>query len=164
MSDTEPTKDNPKDPLILRCIKALAAVDWKALALVLAALAGFGGAIWNRVDAIIEKAMASRTQQGVYELLAGRLDEVALRLDKLEKAHAIEAPAVGPPTPSPALRPPVAPEEHGALAPVVGETAVAVDVSEFKAARLPSFQQVQQAAVDDTMPAMLEAHGAPTTN
>jgi len=78
-----------KEPLILRCLKTMAAIDWKALALVLAALAGFGGAIWNKVDALIEHALAARTQQGSYEVLAAHIEELDSRLDALEAIKSV---------------------------------------------------------------------------
>ena len=123
MSDPDAPKDDPKDPLILRCIKALANVDWKAMAIVLAALAGFGGAIWNKVDALFEKALQLRTQRGVYEVLAEKLDAVAERLEKIELAPpaqrdvAFAAAAMGAPAPEPEPSP---------------------------AKRLPSFDEIQQ--------------------
>lgn len=158
--------DLVKDPLILRCLKVMAGIDWKALAIVLAALAGLGGAIWNRVDATIEKALAAKTQQGVYELLATKLDDVASRLDKLEKAHVVVPvpPVLVPKQPSPIKpQPPVLPSpvEQGSLIPTSETMAATVVVVEpmFQAIRLPSFEQVQQAAVSDRMLELTEAAG-----
>lgn len=162
MSDAEP-KDNPKDPLILRCLKAAARVDWRAMLLVLAAIGGFGGAIWNRVDAVLEKAIQGRTQQGVYELLATRMDELSARLEKIELAHAIESPATPKRLDKPAPAP--MPVEHGSLpSPVVSEAMAAtvmVTEPEYKAANLPSFDQIQQSAKQDRMPELLETSASP---
>jgi hypothetical protein len=148
---SEPEK---QDPLILRCLKAAAGIDWKALALVLAALGGLGGAIWNRVDAFVEKAIAARTQQGVYEVLAQRMEEMSTRLEVLETLHTVKAPV---PLPKPPVR--------GATPEPVEETAVpatAVDAvrfrsMQFKKSQLPSFQFLQKRAVDDDLAPVLQA-------
>lgn len=137
--------EESKEPTILRCIKALAGVDWKAMAIVVAALAGLGGAIWNRVDALAEKVLASRTQQGVYELLAQRLDTVDQRLGAVEKA------LEGKP-PTPALNP-----EHGRLLVPQTKAAALPMPAPTKAALLPPFETIQQSAREDRMPELLDA-------
>lgn len=142
-------QDNPKEPLILRCLKAMAGIDWKALALVLAAIGGFGGAIWNKIDSIIDRALAARTQQGVYEALAQRLDEVSTRLNALERVHAPKPPV---PASVPMKAEPPPPE----VSPATVETDSVPHV-QFKAARLPSFQAIQQRALANEMPVALDA-------
>jgi len=127
-----------KEPLILRCLKAAAGVDWKAMAIVLAALAGFGGAIWNKVDAIVDRALAARTQQGVYEILVQRLDEMGQRLDALEAG--------------PTLR---------NLRQAPAKVEVRVDSAAAKAATLPSFEAIQQQAVLGQIPMLINAVPVP---
>ena len=134
-----------KEPLILRCLKAAASVDWKALALVLATLAGFGGAIWNRVDAIIDKAFASRTQQGVYELLAQRMDELVVRMDVLEGVKA------SPPIKVEALPTPTIPTAR------IAAKAASI---RHRTRHMPSFATILEHAQSDRMPVLLES--APT--
>jgi hypothetical protein len=142
-------RDNPKEPLILRCLKAMAGIDWKALALVLAAIGGFGGAIWNKIDSIIDRALAARTQQGVYEALAQRMDEMSVRVNALEVAHA-------PKPPLPARIPTKAEPPPPEVSPATAEAAPAPPV-QFKSARLPSFQAIQQRALANDLPVALDA-------
>jgi len=152
-----------QDPLILRCLKAAAGIDWKALALVLAALGGLGGAIWNRVDSWVEKALAARTQQGVYEVLAQRMDEISARLEALEATHTIKG--VAPTHTSTKAEPTVT--QVATTVPVKATPVLnalekrvlllAPEAMQFKRARLPSFQILQQRAVDDVAPVLQAA-------
>jgi hypothetical protein len=141
-------KVNPTDKWYERCLKLMARVDWRGLAIVLGVLTGIVGAVWNKLDAALEKTLASRTQQGVYEVLATKLDDVALRLTALEAAHATK----GTPTPAAPDKPkPVPGSELGrapASAPPDASVVTVIDVSEpaFPAAQLPSFQTIQRQA------------------
>ena len=149
MSDEDDTKDTPKDPLILRCLKAAARIDWKAMAIVAAALAGLGGAIWNRIDSVIDRAMSDRTQQGVYEVLAEKLDGVAARLAAIELAHGLDAPKK------------IQKSESGRAPIAVPSTAAAmalpdsVQPAPLVADKLPSFKEVQQIAAQNSTPTPL---------
>ena len=53
---------DPTDKWYERCLKLMARIDWRGLAIVIAALAGIGGAIWNKLDSIVERTLAARTQ------------------------------------------------------------------------------------------------------
>ena len=152
---------SPTDKWYERCLKLMARVDWRGLAIVLAALAGIGGAIWNKLDAAIEKALAARTQQGVYEVLANKLDDVALRLAAIEASHAIDGKALPQPKP-PTLMQPVRGSETGkAPAPPLPAAAmIVVDAdgvpdTTFGAAKLPSFQTIQKRAEQDALPKLV---------
>jgi hypothetical protein len=145
MDDTATT--SPKtEPLVLRCIKALGAIDWKSLGFALAVIGGIGGAAWNRVDATIEKALQARTQKGVYELLARRMEDVSLRLAAIEAAHGLPVPIPMSPADGDGIK-------HGALSrPDEERLASTLRVPAavlFKAARMPTFEQVQQTIVSD---------------
>lgn len=148
MPEINPSTET-KDPLILRCIKALGGVDWKAMMIVIAALAGFGGAIWNKVDSIVEKALMARTQQGVYDLLAQRMDNVDQRLIAVEEALTGKS----------------ANHEQGAR-PAPQNTTLAVVPDRdgagmaVKAIPFPTFEQIQQSAKVDRMPELLDAVSA----
>ena len=142
-----------QDPLILRCLKAAAGIDWKALALVLAALGGLGGAIWNRVDSWVEKALAARTQQGVYEVLAQRMEEMSTRLEALETAHAIKLPVK--PT-----RDALPERTEKEVVPALAADAIHFRPMQFKKAQLPSFQILQKRAVADDLAPVLQSSPA----
>jgi hypothetical protein len=142
-----------------RCLKLMARVDWRGLAIVLAAVAGIGGAIWNKLDAAIEKALAARTQQGIYEVLANKLDDVALRLTALEAAHVTKG-TIAPPKPPSAPMQPIPGSETGRAPLAPTEAMVMVDVdgvpdTTFGAAKLPSFQTIQKRAETDSLPKLL---------
>lgn len=149
-------KVKPADKWYERCLKLMARVDWRGLALVLAALAGIGGAIWNRLDSIVERALAARTQQGVYEVLATKIDDISLRLASLEATH-VPTPAVPAPTPA-APDEPVPGSKSGRVPSSMRPPDAAVVMIDavpevtYKAARLPSFQTIQRRAQDDDLP------------
>ena len=153
--------ESGKESLAERCLKLAAAVDWRGFTIVLAALAGIGGAIWNKVDAMVEKALAARTQQGVYELLAEKLDDVSARLATLEASHTIEVKGK-PGKEVPGSKSGKATPKHApdvAMATVIAvdahaTTPMAVEPT-FKAARLPSFQTIQQHAQTDELPSLM---------
>jgi len=148
----------PTDKWYERCLKLAARVDWRGLALVLAALAGIGGAVWNKLDSIVEKTLTARTQQGVYEVLASKLDDMSARIESLETSHGIKP------------KPPAAPDKSGpdnetgraptpisdaAMAAVVTVDAggpIAPAEPTFNAAQLPSFRAIQQKAKDNELP------------
>jgi len=133
------TENPQKDPLVLRCIKELASVDWKSMLLVLAALAGFGGAVWNRVDSVIEKAFQVRMQKGLYEVLGQKLDDVSLRLSVLEKEHNMKAASL------------VVPETHATRTAEMSLMKMEMTATPMKpVARLPTFEEVQKSAVEST--------------
>lgn len=151
----------PTDRWYERCLKLMARVDWRGLAIVIAAVAGIVGAVWNKLDAAIEKALAARTQQGVYEVLANKLDDVALRLTALEAAHVPDGKVVPQPMPPKPVKPIPGSESGRAPTPPAPAAAmVMVDAdgvpdTTFGAAKLPSFQTIQQRAKEDTLPKLL---------
>jgi hypothetical protein len=135
MKETIATQE--KTPLILRILQTVAKIDWKALALVIAALGGATGAIWNKVDSMLDKALTLRMQQGVYETLAKKLGEIDIRLASLEKAHE-------PKSPGKRIKHVEAPKASDAPAAIM-----LMDISpaeKFEAARLPSFKMIQKKA------------------
>ena len=137
-----------KIPLILRILQAVAKIDWKALALVIAALGGATGAIWNKVDSMLEKAITLRTQQGVYETLAKKLGEIDIRLASLEKAHE-------PKIPGKKAKPMEAPKASDAPAAIM---LMGISPAEkFEAAKLPSFKMIQKKAESKENPIILNA-------
>ena len=165
---------DPTDKWYERCLKLMARVDWRGLAFVLAALAGIGGAIWNKLDSIVERTLAARTLQGVYEVLADKLDDVSARLASLETAHGIQPkPPAAPDQPSPG-------SETGRVAPMfepdAAMAAIVVNADSVPdtvappagAAQLPSFQTIQKHAQNDELPRLLRRDApmaaAPATN
>lgn len=155
---TEPElRPKPTDRWYERCLKLMARVDWRGLALVLAALAGIGGAVWNKLDAMVDKALTARTQQGVYEVLATKLDDMSVRLAALEAAHVAKPE---PPTPTVPNKPIPGSESGRAPAPkppdAVTVTANAVPEVAYKSARLPSFQAIQRHAQDNALQLLKE--------
>ena len=135
-------KTDTKEPLILRCIRACAGVDWKAMAIVLAALGGFGGAVWNKIDSIVEKTMVARTQQGVYDLLAQRMDNMDKRLGEIETVLVKKTAST---------------ELGSKEAQQVKAVAVMTESAGTKAPPMPTFEQVKQSALSDRMPELLDA-------
>lgn len=141
-----------------RCLKLMARVDWRGLAIVLAAVAGIVGAVWNKLDAVVEKALAARTQQGVYEVLADKLDDLSARLVALEGMHAAKGEAPRPATPRSPDKPIPGSETGQAPKPVDAATVAVAEPSidkAFTSAQLPSFQTIQKHAVADELPLLL---------
>ena len=67
-------------------------VDWKAIALIITALIGAGGAVWNTASSYIDKMISNRTQAGAYEKLADSIESIYDRLDKIDsEIQAIKA-------------------------------------------------------------------------
>jgi len=162
----------PTDPLLVRCLKLLARTDWKGVALTLAALGGIGGAIWNKVDSVVDKALASKTQQGVYVVLASKLDDISVRLTALEAAHAGFGKIPMPMGPSKPVTPdnPVPGSESGQATPAEPATATvaAVDVDGvpddlFQAVGLPTFQAIQQHAQSNELPKLIRKERSVST-
>ena len=160
---------------VVEALKLATKIDWKAVALILTALTGAGGAIWNKVELYIQQyqqrevAQATKTTNaaagGAYEAMATRLDELFMRIEALEEKARITTEYVPveevPPPPRAFGRGGgAAPEPVAALD--GEEAAEEVDVAleappagpepvskRFKRARLPEFEAVQQAAQQD---------------
>jgi hypothetical protein len=168
VGDPEPVdgelEAQPTDRWYERCLKLMARVDWRGLAIVIAAVAGIVGAVWNKLDAAVDKALAARTQQGVYEVLAAKLDDVALRLTTLEAKHLAEgktgAPVKPPATPRDK---PVPGSESGRAPEPPPSDAMTMAVPMFSAAQLPSFATIQKRAQDDELPRLMQRDPLPAS-
>ena len=73
-----------KENKLIKALKLLIKVDWKSLILILTILFGAIGTIWNKLEATWDRAINTETQQNVYETLAAQVEELSIRLDRLE--------------------------------------------------------------------------------
>ena len=73
-----------KENKLIKALKLLIKVDWKSLILILTILFGAVGTIWNKLEATIDRTINNETQQNVYETLAAKVEELSVRLDRLE--------------------------------------------------------------------------------
>lgn len=143
-----------------KALKLIVKVDWKSMLLILTALAGAGGAVWNKVELYLQQyqqqQIALQAQNsnaatgGAYDALATRIDELFMRIESLEAVNSIRTHYV--PIPVTESIPPLPKtidlrEDPDNTVPVEPEPE---PVSRrFKNARLPEFQSVQQAARHD---------------
>ncbi len=128
-----PDNNGKKEGKLLRALRYLSRIDWKGIALVLTAVGGLSGALWNKAEAWIYEQRTERTQGGAYALLARRVDELYQRVEACEPR--LDEPAEAS-----------APVEAHALAdgpPAVPTPPVGV---EYERARLPAFQIIQEQA------------------
>lgn len=144
------SKDEPKkEGMLLRALKLVAKTDWKSMVVLLTMFGGGAGYVVDWFDDI----RTDRTQEGAYDLLATRLEELAVRVEACE-ADKLPAPM---PKPAPVPKVAVKPEKVSAIAPVgagggaTEAVAVAAPTSEpepkkYEKARLPAFQQITQRA------------------
>ena len=129
-------------PLILRCLQQFVRVDWKALAVVLTALAGIGGAMWNWMNAAADRMLAYGTQKGAYEIVSQHIEVLDRRLASIERAHGI--------VPAETVQ-----ADPDGLDDMLAETP-APSPLELKSTRpMPTFDRIERAA---------QALAAPTTN
>ena len=141
-------KATPSAPI--RVLKLLAKIDWKAMALVLGALGGCTGAVWNSVDSWLTGLRQDRMQRGTYGLLSTRIDELYERVEVCEELLLDEPEAgsiddgAGMPHP-----PGVAVSEEEAPVPVEVTPQSPPEPVAYKKARLPEYGAIQQAARDD---------------
>lgn len=159
----------------VEALKLATKIDWKSIALIITALAGAGGAVWNKVELAIQNYQQKQTEQqvkttdaaagGAYEAMATRLDELFMRIEALEQktkveTHYIPVEAVPPAPSSMGVGGGAASEPVAALAdedetpepeapPVEPEPKPEPVSKRFSKARLPEFEAVQQAARQD---------------
>jgi hypothetical protein len=76
--------DTKKENKLIKTLKLIIKIDWKSLLLILTVLFGAVGTIWNKLEATIDRAINNETQQNVYETLAAQVEELSIRLDRLE--------------------------------------------------------------------------------
>jgi len=135
----------------VRLLKLLAAVDWKSMLLVLTLLGSIGGTTCNFIFDRINSRRGSRVQEGVYERLAERMDELFERMDAIEAVVMAEDEVVPPMAPEPqmmpattSLEPMHAPADFDE--PVYDGSAPTPTARRFERADLPDFDEIQQKA------------------
>lgn len=145
---------------VLGMLRLAGKVDWRSMLLILTALAGAGGAVWNKIELYLQEYQQQQIEVqaqnsdaatgGAYDALATRLDELFMRIEALEAANAIRSHYV--PIPVTENIPPLPKtidlrEDPDNVVPV--EPPPEPVSKRFKNARLPEFQAVQQAARQD---------------
>jgi len=158
---------------IFKALKLVAKTDWKSMLLLMTALTGALGFVWNKVELYVQEynnkqIEAAQTQKvkanqavnsGAYEALATRLDELFLKVEALETKARVKTEYV--PVSLDVPDPPVVidtslpkKEKHKAKAAVatvpLAPPAKPEPVSKrFTKARLPEFDAVQAAVEVD---------------
>jgi len=157
-----PDKDTKKEALPIRILQLLARIDWKAILLILTASTGAIGAAWNKAEEWINEARSERVQQGTYELLAGRIDELYERVGACEEAlgGGAGAEAAGDEISASALGAGgAAGLDADGLAAIAEHAPEPLEAEKppraFSKARLPDFRSIQQAAQQVDADAML---------
>lgn len=155
-----------RETTFIKALRLVSKTDWKSLFMVLCAVGGLAGAVWNKVEHLYHADESEDVQAGSYELVAGRIEELFVKFDSLERrvalceAGAKSFPAV-PPTPVTAPRPPAPAELAGPamflhLIPEVEEDpefeteirAMEIE-AKYEKARLPPFEMLQQKREQD---------------
>lgn len=150
----------------------LTKTDWKGIAMLVAALTGALGFVWNKVELYFQNDRTSTNEvatEGAYDTVATRLDELFFKIEILEKTNRVETHYTPPDTvkdeplevvPIPEL-PPKAKMKAKAKPQPKPSSAPAMPIEKpsdpkqqhvskrFERARLPEFKAVQKAAADD---------------
>jgi hypothetical protein len=165
-------EEKQEESEVVEALKLATKIDWKGIALILTALVGAGGAVWNKAEMYFQNYQQRQTAQvqqaatgGAYEAMATRLDELFMRIEALEAKAKVQTEYVPvetvPPPPSAlgagagAAPDPVEAVAEADETPEPPPDAVAPEpkpepVSKrFSRARLPEFEAVQQAARQD---------------
>ena len=180
-------EEKQEESEVVEVMKLATKIDWKGMALILTALMGAGGAIWNKVELYIQNYQQRQTQQqvqttdaaagGAYEAIATRLDELFLKVEVLEAKMNVKVDYVPVETVPESTVPssmgsgdsrvatthPSASEDGASPEPIPEPDDVAAVALEappaipkpepvskrFSRARLPEFEEVQQAARGD---------------
>lgn len=170
MTDSNEEGKSKTDGRLLRALRYISKTDWKSLALMISLTVGAGGSTCNAAWTWVNDLRAGRANAGTYDLLATRINELAVRIEACE---AKTAPVVieAAPVPAPAIakrqkkkhhykRPAKTPEAPPAVATAAAperlteQTAVEVVIDAapaYKSARLPGYGEIQQAAQEANM-------------
>jgi hypothetical protein len=171
-----PEEMKPEESGVFRALKLVAKTDWKSMLLLITALTGAGGFVWNKVELYVQQYnqkqtdadAAKQVQQnqevagGAYDAMATRLDELFMKVEALEhKARVVTeyVPVtleVPPPKPDPVAvevaadePPPAKMKAKVATAPQAPPAKPEPVSKRFTKARLPEFNAVQAAAEVD---------------
>jgi len=133
-----------REPLVLRILKLLVSVDWKSMLLLISFVGGVGGAVWNKVEGLINEKRTERVQEGTYEALAQRIDELYARCESGSCCGIPEKDKATEPARSPASFSVQAIESE--VKEAMSSESMPSPKLEFKRARLPGFRSIQRAA------------------
>lgn len=158
---------------MFKALRLVSKTDWRSLLLLITALTGALGFVWNKVELYVQQAMADEVALdtkankeaagGAYEALATRLDELFFKVEGLEAKLNVKAdyvpvePTVPEPKPEPdaVADEPVATAAGGGVGDTTAELVGSIMKREkppepvskkFSRARLPEYNSIQQQA------------------